>query len=49
MKVVAGPKAASWAALPAPPTAPALAERPMKDVSTRERSGPEIQRARQGK
>ena len=49
INVVAGPRAANWAALPAPPTAPALAERPMKDVSTRERSGPEIQRARQGK
>jgi len=49
MNVVAGPSAANCAADPAAPTAPALALRPMKLVSTSERRGPLIQSARHGK
>lgn len=44
IKVVAGPNAANWVALP-----PAAAERPTKDVSTSDNSGPDIHNARQGK
>ena len=49
MKVVAGPRAASWAADPAAPPTSAAADRPTKDVSTRDRRGPLIHSARQGK
>ena len=44
-----GPNAANCAAEPDAPTAPAFALRPMKEVSTRERSGPDIHNAKQGK
>ena len=49
IKVVAGPNAASCAAEPAAPTAPALADNPMKDVSTKDSNGPDIHNAKHGK
>jgi hypothetical protein len=43
IKVVAGPSAANCVAPPSD-----VAERPTKEVSTRDNNGPEIQRAKQG-